>query len=134
MLGVGQLGRILQRDDVHVSREEVILEATFKCFNHSKEHVGVLALLLRDVDFQSISSDNWSRIGHFASSFGPGGDEMHRKVHESLPARRKRSRAENSDTFRPKRHCLQSWSPSLGASGRKVLLGRVCSSLRWREV
>ncbi|CAJ1347171.1 unnamed protein product [Effrenium voratum] len=124
MLSVGQLGRILQRDDLHVSREEVILEAIFKLFNRSKEHVGVLALLLRDVDFQSMS-DNLGRTSHFASSLG--GDEMHRKVDEALHTRRKRIIAETSDTFRPKRRCLQSWSPHLGASlsRRTVLLERL---------
>ena len=133
MLSVGQLGQILQRGDLHVSREEVILEAIFKLFNRSKEHVGLLALLLRDVDFQSMSSDNLGRTSHFASSLG--GDEMHRKVDEALHTRRTRIIAETSDTFRPKRRCLQSWSPHLGASlsRRKVLLERLCLSLCWHE-
>ena len=111
-----QLAQILEREDLQVSREEVVVDAIFKWFNHSKKSACVLGLLLRDVDFSSISSDNLSRIDKLASSFGPTGDYLQRKVDEAFRAKKKRSRDDTSDDFRPKRRCFQHWSPVLGAS------------------
>ena len=136
-LGATQLAQILEREDLQVSREEVVVDAIFKWFNHSNESGGVLGLLLRDVDFPSISSDNLSRIGQLASSFGPKGDYLQQKVDEAFRANKKRSRDDASDDFRPKRRCFQHWSPDLGASCeascRSITFAGLCDDLCWYE-
>ena len=122
-LDSGQLARILEREDLGVSREEVVLKGVFNWLKISKDREALLGALLPLVDFKSISIENLLRLGSLPVP-GLNGDHLHRKVKDALQAQcRKRSQSQQS--FRPKRRCLQHWSPDLGAStefsGQQVL-------------
>ena len=135
-LSAVQLAQILERDDLKVSREEVVLKGIFTWFNSCKDRGDdVLGLLLRDVDFQSISFENLHQLSRLASSFGPNGDFLQRRVNQAMQANRKRIQAEASDGFRPKRRCLQHWSPYMGSSsgGARKVLPRPSDSLCWHQ-
>eukprot|EP00438_Fugacium_kawagutii_P022092 Skav219836 [mRNA] locus=scaffold859:173315:175003:+ [translate_table: standard] len=123
-LSAGQLGRILRRPDLNVSREEVVVKGLFQWFNKSKDRGFHLGLLLQNVDFQSLSSGNLARLGHLSASMGPAGHDLEREVADALQVHKKHCAESVPDAFRPKRHCLQTWSPELGASAhapQKVL-------------
>ena len=125
-LSPSQLSELLQRQDLFVSREEVVLKGVFAWFNSNKDKGQLLGMLLQHVDFQSISFGNLSQLGCFAASLGPNGNDLQRKVAGAVRAHRKRSAPESqADAFRPKRRCLSHWSSYLGASsedsGKKVL-------------
>eukprot|EP00435_Cladocopium_sp_Y103_P042218 s1041_g11.t1 len=133
-LGVIQLARILKREDLAVSQEEVVLTGIFNWLKISKDREGSLGVLLQHVDFQSISVENLLRLGRFTLS-GPYSEDMHREVNEALRMRCQK-RTQNQQSFRPKRRCLLHWSPDLGASteapGQQVLpkgFRRLC----WHE-
>ncbi|CAE7348262.1 KLHL24 [Symbiodinium natans] len=131
-----QLARILKREDLKVSREEVVFKGIFNWFSFSKERHGLLGMLLQHVDFESFSADNLLRVGRFTLS-GPAAEELHRNVDEALQRQRKRAQSTpNSLDFQPKRRCLKHWSPGLGASAaacwRKVLPIQ-CHSLSWHR-
>ena len=133
-LDSGQLARILKREDLVVSREEVVLKGIFNWLKISKDREALLGMLLHFVDFKSISVENLRRLGRLPVP-GLNGDHLHRNVKDALQAQcRKRSQSQQS--FRPKRRCLQHWSPDLGAStefsGRQVL-PTCCFRLRWHE-
>ena len=100
----------------------------------SKDRNASLAMLLQLVDFQSISVENLLRLGRFALS-GPTDDDLHREVNEALRVR-SRKRIQSPQSFRPKRLCLQHWSPDFGASaelwGREVL-PTASYSLHWHK-
>ena len=125
-LSPSQLSELLQREDLVVSREDVVLQGVFTWFNSNKDKGHLLGVLLRDVDFPSISLGNLSQLRCFAASLGPDGNHLQRKVVEAVRAHKKRSATESqADAFRPKRRCLSHWSSDLGASsedsGKKVL-------------
>ena len=132
-----QLARILKREDLNVSREEVVLKGIFNWFSFSKDRHGFLGILLQHVDFESFSVENLLRIGRFTLS-GPTAEELHRNVDEALQ-NRQRKRAQhtpNSHDFQPKRRCLKHWSPDLGASAEacwREVLPIQCHSLAWHE-
>ena len=133
-LDSGQLARILNREDLVVSREEVVLKGIFNWLKISKDREALLGMLLHFVDFKSVSVENLLLLGRLPLP-GLNGDHLHRKVKDALQAQcRKRSQSQQS--FRPKRRCLQHWSPDLGAStefsGRQVL-PRSCVRLCWHE-
>ena len=133
-LDSGQLARILNREDLAVSREEVVLKGIFNWLKISKDREALLGMLLHFVDFKSISVENLHRLGRLPVP-GLNGDHLHRKVKDALQAQcRKRSQSQQS--FRPKRRCLQHWSPDLGASTELSLqqvLPRCCLKLCWHE-
>ena len=120
-----QLAWILKREDLSVSREEVVFRGIFNWFNCSKDRHGFG--MLQHVDFQAFSLENLLRLGRFPPvSFG---EELHREVDQS------------SNDFQlkrhcfMKRHCFKHWSPDLGAniaSGREVL-PLLCYSFCWHE-
>eukprot|EP00438_Fugacium_kawagutii_P022089 Skav219833 [mRNA] locus=scaffold859:28236:29918:+ [translate_table: standard] len=116
-LSAGQLGRILRREDLRVSREEVVVKGLFNWFNKSKDG-GALGALLHHIDFQSLSSSNLAPLRRLSASMGPIGHDLQREVTEALRVHKKRSAEKNCETFRPKRRCLQLWSPELGASSQ----------------
>jgi hypothetical protein len=91
-LSADQLARILKRDDLGVSREEVVLKGIFTWLNASQDRNGLLGML-QHVDFKSLS------------------DDWHREVGAAL-----RKRAQASQPFQPKRRRLQHLSPDLRAS------------------
>lgn len=116
-LSASQLARILQREDLSVSREEVVLEGLFRWLNNSPDRGAFLGVLLRNIDFQALASSNLAKLRHQCASMGPNGHDLQREVHETLRARKRRAAsADPPDAFRPKRRCLQHWSPQLGAS------------------
>ena len=133
-LGVIQLARILKREDLAVSREEVVLEGIFNWLKISKDRDGSFGVLLQLVDFKSISIENLLRLGRLPVP-GLNGDHIHREVQDALQAQC-RNRTPNQESFRPKRRCLKHWSPGLGASteapGQKVL-PTSCRRLCWHE-
>ena len=134
----GQLTKLLQRQDLVVSREEVVLQGVFSWSNNNKDKCGPwLGVLLQHVDFLSISFGNLSQLGRFAASLGPNGSDLQREVVRAVDAHRKRSAPESApDAFRPKRRCLSHWSSELGASsedfGKKVLSAPLYG-MRWRN-
>eukprot|EP00438_Fugacium_kawagutii_P016565 Skav227393 [mRNA] locus=scaffold3215:126807:128498:- [translate_table: standard] len=130
-LSTGQLGRILRRDDLTVSREEVVVKGLFNWFKRSKDRGDGLGGLLQNIDFQCLSSSNLVRLRHLSASIGPVGHDLQREVEDALEVRQKRSAEGTPDAFRPKRHCLQHWSPYLGGRAqapRRVLprMGYMC--------
>eukprot|EP00438_Fugacium_kawagutii_P021359 Skav220321 [mRNA] locus=scaffold972:191608:193224:- [translate_table: standard] len=129
-----QLGQIMQRDDLNVSREDAVLTSLWKWLKESKERYAFLGLLLMQIDFRSISFQNLVRIDHFAASVGPRGVELQLEAGKALQAHRKRS-SEIADQIQPKRRCLRHWSPDLGASstGARKLLSRPCWSMCCHE-
>ena len=133
-LDSGQLARILEREDLAVSREEAVLKGIFNWLKISKDREALLGMLLHFVDFKSISVENLRRLGRLPVP-GLNGDHLHRKVKDALQAQcRKRSQSQQS--FRPKRRCLQHWSPDLGASTEfslQQVLPRCCFKLCWHE-
>ena len=121
-----QLTKLLQRQDLIVSREDVVLKGIFAWFNSNKDKGQLLGVLLQHVDFPSISFGNLSQLGRFAASLGPNGSDLQREVVKAVKAHRKRSAPESqAAAFRPKRRCLSHWSSDLGASsgdsGQEVL-------------
>ena len=136
-LSPSQLTKLLQREDLVVSREEVILTGIFAWFNSNKDKGQLLGVLLQHVDFQSISYGNLSQLGCFAASLGTNGTDLQREVVEAVRAHRKRSFPESeAGPFRPKRRCLSHWSSYLGASsedfGKKVLSAPLYR-MRWHN-
>eukprot|EP00438_Fugacium_kawagutii_P032832 Skav224524 [mRNA] locus=scaffold388:407530:409197:+ [translate_table: standard] len=117
-LSPGQLGRILQRADLKVSREEVVVQGLFNWFKRSNDR-GAFSALLHHIDFQSLSSSNLTQLQQLSGSIGPVGHDLQREVRQVLQARKKRRAANSSRAFKPKRRCLQRfWSPELGASSK----------------
>eukprot|EP00438_Fugacium_kawagutii_P030102 Skav228191 [mRNA] locus=scaffold3933:537411:539096:+ [translate_table: standard] len=122
-LEVSQLGRILRRKDLSVSREEVVLKGLLKWLNSSKDRSAFSGLLSHYIDFHALSLHNLDRVRSLCA--GPNGHGLQQEVDDAIRARRKRrNAADAADVFRPKRRCLQHWSPGLGASSeapREVL-------------
>ena len=133
-LSSGQLARILKREDLCVSREEVVLKGLFNWLKVSKDRNASLAMLLQLVDFQSISIENLLRLGRLPVP-GLNGDILHREVQDALQAQG-RNRTQGQKSFRPKRRCLEHWSPGLGASTEApwgLVLQVQFKHLRWQE-
>ena len=116
-----QLQRILQREDLKVSREEVAVEAVFKWAKTSKDKQKEMVLLLSNIDFPSLSNSNLKVLCHAAQSLGPSSADWECEVKHALSVHKKRATTEVS-THRPKRQCLSNWVAGLGAfhAGKKV--------------
>eukprot|EP00434_Breviolum_minutum_P037690 symbB.v1.2.033430.t2/scaffold4150.1/size43807/2 len=106
-----QLARILARDNLWVTREEVVLQALFKWVQASNERKSYLGMLLQHIDFISFSNKNLAILGSFAQSLGPEGFELQYSVDQALRQRQ----TIPSFSGRPKRRCLDDWSPELGS-------------------
>ena len=128
-LGPSQLARILKREDLVVSREELVLKGIFNWLKISS-HKNVLGMLLQLVDFQSFSFENLHRIIRCNLS-GPNAEELQREGGEALKIRL--SSAQSSQDFQPKRRCLKHWTPVLGASVWREVLPLPCNSLSLHE-
>ena len=119
-----QLQRILHREDLNVSREEVVVEALFKWAKYSEDRQRDLALMLFHVDFPSLSSSNLHVLCHAAQSLGSSGADWECDVKEALSLHRKRPSSEVSGAHRPKRRCLSHWAAGLGASQENDRAGK----------
>ena len=125
-LTVRQLQRILQRKDLKVSREEVVVQALFKWAKTSKDKQKEMTCMLSNIDFPSLSSSNLHVLCHAAESWGPSGADWECEVKQALALHRNRSSSEVSRAHFPWRWCLSSWAAGLGAfqecdfAGKKV--------------
>ena len=97
-----QLQRILQRTDLNVSREEVVVEALLKWAKCSEDRQRDMVLMRSHVDFPSLSSSNLHVLCHAAQSLGPSGADWECEVKEALSLHRKRTSSEDSTAHRPK--------------------------------
>ena len=137
-LSAKQLQRILQREDLNVSREEQVVEALFRWSKSSQEKKRDMVLLLANVDFPSLSTSNLALLRHAAQSLGSGGLHLECEIKEAMAIHNKRSALDVPCTHRPKRRCLARWSEGLGADKESNLDGtRVTPHLNgvgWRLV
>ena len=121
-----QLQRILQREDLNVSREEVVVEALLKWGKSSEDRQRDMVLMLCHVDFPSLSSSNLHLLCFAAQSLGSSGADWECEVKQALSLHRQQSSPEDSRAHHPKRRCLSSWAAGLGAfqendrAGKKV--------------
>ena len=133
-LSCGQLARILKREDLLVFREASVLISIFQWIKISNDRDGSLGMLLQLVDFKSIFVENLLCLSRLPLT-GLNGDDLHREVRDALQAQC-RKRTQGQESFRPKRRCLQHWSPDWGASteapGHLVLKVQF-RHLRWQE-
>ena len=123
-LSAVQLQRILHRDDLKVSREEVVVEALFKWARVSKERHKEMSLMLYHVDFPSLSSSNLNGLRLAAQSLGPAGGDLECEVKQALSLHTKRAMSEASWVHRPKRRCLSHWAAGLGGSWKRDCVGK----------
>ena len=121
-----QLQRILQREDLNVSREEVVVEALFKWSksNSSQDKTERMVLLLAHVDFPSLSTSNLDLLRHAAQSLGAPGLHLECDVREAMAVHKKGPASDVACKHRPKRRCLGRWSGGLGANKESDLDGR----------
>ena len=119
-----QLQRILQREDLNVSREEVVIEALLKWAKCSEDRQRDMVLMLCHVDFPSLSSSNLKVLCHAAQSLGSVGADWECEVKQALSLHCKRPSSEVSRAHRPKRRCLSHWAAGLGASQESDRVGK----------
>ena len=123
-LNAKQLQRILQREDLNVSREEVVVEALFKWAKSSQNRTEGMVLLLANVDFPSLSTSNLDLLRHAAQSLGSPGLHLECDIREAMAVHKKRSASDVACKHRPKRRCLARWSGGLGADKESDFDGR----------
>ena len=123
-----QLQRILQREDLKVSREEVVVEALLTWGKSSEDRQRDMVLMLCHVDFPSLSSSNLKVLCHAAQSWGPSGADWECEVKEALSLHRQQSSSEISRAHSPKRQCLSRWAAGLGASQESDRAGKKLTS------
>ena len=110
-----QIQRILKREDLNVSREEVVVDALLKWAKSSEDRQRDMVLMLSHVDIPSLSISNLHVLCHAAESWGPSGADLECEVKQALSLHRKRPSSEVSRAHRPKRRCLSHWAAGLGA-------------------
>ena len=110
-----QLQRILQREDLKVSREEVVVQALLKWEKSSEDRQRGMVLMLPHIDFPSLSSSNLHILCQAAQSWGPSGADWECEVKEALSLHGRQLSARISSAHRPKRRCLSHWAAGLGA-------------------
>ena len=114
-LTVRQLQRILQREDLNVSREEVVVQALLKWAKSSQDKQKEMTCMLSNIDFPSLSSSNLHVLCHAAQSLGPSGADWECEVKQALSLHRQQSSSEVSRAHQPWRWCLSHWAAGLGA-------------------
>ena len=124
-LSAKQLQRILQREDLNVSREEQVVEALFRWSKSSQDKKRDMVLLLANVDFPSLSTSNLALLRHAAQSLGSGGLHLECEIKEAMAIHNKRSASDVACAHRPKRRCLARWSEGLGADKESNLDGHL---------
>ena len=123
-LNAKQLQRILQREDLNVSREEVVVEALFKWSKSSQNRTEGMVLLLANVDFPSLSTSNLDLLRHAAQTLGSPGLHLECDIREAMAVHKKRSASDVACKHQPKRRCLARWSGGLGADKESDFDGR----------
>ena len=119
-----QLQRILRREDLNASREEVVVEALLKWGKSSGDRQRDMVLMLCHVDFPSLSSSNLHVLRQAAQSLGSSGADWECEVKEALSLHQKRPSSEVSRAHHPKRRCLSHWAAGLGASRESDRAGK----------
>ena len=119
-----QLQRVLQREDLKVSREEVVVEALLKWGKSSEDRQRDMVLMLCHLDLPSLSSSNLKVLCHAAQSWGPSSADWECEVKQALSLHREESSSEVSRAHRPKRRCLVHWAAGLGASQESDRAGK----------
>ena len=127
-LTVRQLQRILQRKDLNVSREEVVVQALFKWAKCSEDRQKEMTCMLSNIDFPSLSISNLKVLCHAAQSLGSSGADWECEVKQAFSLHRKRPSSEVSGAHRPKRRCLSHWAAGLGASQQSDRAGKKLTS------
>ena len=84
-----QLQRILQREDLNVSREEVVVEVLLRWADYSKDRQKEMTYMLSNIDFPSLSSSNLHVLCQAAESWGPSGADWECELKEALSLHRK---------------------------------------------
>ena len=110
-----QLQRLIQREDLKVSREEVVVEALFKWAKSSRDKQKDMVLMLCHVDFPSLSSSNLRVLCDAAQSLSSSGADWECEVRQALSLHRKWPSSEISRAHPSKRLCLSHWAAGLGA-------------------
>ena len=111
-LCASQIARLLKREDLNVSREEVVLQGLWTWLRVSNDRLVNLGPLLQLVDFQSLAKCNLETTRLLAQSMGAGGFDLQKEADSAI---RKRLTFSDSSAVRPKRRRLNHWSPELGA-------------------
>ena len=119
-----QLQRILQREDLNVPREEVVVQALFKWAKSSRDKQKDMTYMLSNVDFPSLSCSNLHVLCHAAQSLGPSGADLECEVKQALSLHRQQSSSEVSRAHCPKRRCLSHWAAGLGAFQQSDRVGK----------
>ena len=119
-----QLQRLIQREDLKVSREEVVVQALFKWAKSSRDRQKDMVLMLCHVDFPSLSSSNLHVLCHAAQSLSSSGADWECEVRQALSLHRKWPSSEVSRAHPPKRFCLSHWAAGLGASQESDRAGK----------
>lgn len=125
-LSSSQLARILARDDLWVTQEEVVVQGLFNWMKTSKKRRSHLGMLLQLIDLPSLSTQNLKRLRSFAQSMGEDGFELQYSADEALRSQLK-AKAQRTEGFhRPpgKRRCLQHWSTEQRSFSRSYIRGR----------
>ena len=111
-LSAPQLARVLVRNDLWVTREEIVLQGLFTWIKAGADRKTHFGTLLQNIDFRSLSAENLKRMAVFAQSMGQDGFELQSSADEALRLQR------DHQSHRPYRRCFQYWSPELGALSR----------------
>eukprot|EP00434_Breviolum_minutum_P004230 symbB.v1.2.003728.t2/scaffold176.1/size287750/10 len=120
-LSAKQFQRILQREDLNVSREELVVEALFRWSKSSQDKKRDMVLLLAHVDFPSLSTSNLDLLRHAAQSLGSWGLHLECDIKEAMAVHKNRTASDEAPRHRSKRRCLARWSEGLGADKERNL-------------
>lgn len=125
-LSSSQLARILARDDLWVTQEEVVVQGLFNWMKTSKKRRSHLGMLLQLIDLPSLSTQNLKRLRSFAQSMGEDGFELQYSADEALRSQLKAKAQWTEGFHRPpgKRRCLQHWSTEQRSFSRSYIRGR----------
>lgn len=126
-LSSSQLARILARDDLWVTQEEVVVQGLFNWMKTNKKRRSHLGMLLQLVDLPSLSRQNLKRLRSFAQSMGEDGFELQYSADEALRSQLKAQKAQRTEGFHQppgKRRCLQHWATEQRSFSRSYIRGR----------
>lgn len=134
-----QLQRLLERDDLQVSREEVVVQGLLHWSSAARQRSSdPLGLLLCDVDLPSLAIRNLELLWQTAECMGSHGAELKWEVEDALQIHRSWQTSASQQHI-SRRRCLPHWAPLLGAgmnsyplSGQKISpLIETGTCLRW---